>query len=639
MIAQAKYSLAFITMQVGVKGELRREIEESKEASRDAQSAAQKVGDKGLEAKAVHLLATALGNTKAYDEAITTGEKALAMWRSLNYKRQEAWGLLCLADWSNNAKDYRRAEQLARDALAIYEELKLNKNQEVTCISLICQSMVKNKDFSGAQSLGKEWLTKFQKGGEKRSEVKMQEVLMDIYFACDNNTDAVRSIEKAVSGVRAVPKKMPTDKSWEAELVHKAASATLRVKNLEKADKNANDCLRMYKEMNDKQGEAYILTTLSSVQIQLKTYRDAIFTAMDAVEIYRETGMRSHEGIGITAMAEAYGIKGDWKKAIMNYKEALEIFQEVEDMDQEAHTFYLMGVTHNAYDKHTECIECAKQGRALMGKLGKIHDEFVMMDMEVQALFGLNMQLTEGKGKDKEKNEAKAKEGWVACKKAAAQALALARKSNKDKNVARALGNVGQAHFMMEEINEADTQFTEALRIARECGAEREEVSIQVNLGYVGIRQDDSMKAKSCARESMALAQKLKDDRMEKRVVELFEIIGKHFGGGDAAAAAAAAAGGAEAGYQGPTVEALSSTVSQVALNLTGTDKVEMDVPLMEAGLDSLAAVEFTGSLSKEFPGIALPNTLVFDYPSINSISGLIDGNLRTAAGFAVEDK
>ena len=47
------------------------------------------------------------------------------------------------------------------------------------------------------------------------------------------------------------------------------------------------------------------------------------------------------------------------------------------------------------------------------------------------------------------------------------------------------------------------------------------------------------------------------------------------------------------------------------------------DAPLMSAGLDSISGTEFTNTLARQFE-IELPPTLLFDYPTIESMAGFI---------------
>ena len=58
---------------------------------------------------------------------------------------------------------------------------------------------------------------------------------------------------------------------------------------------------------------------------------------------------------------------------------------------------------------------------------------------------------------------------------------------------------------------------------------------------------------------------------------------------------------------------------------MTGAD-VNADAPLMEAGLDSAAAVEFQGLLCEQSGVDELPETLVFDYPTLRDVARLLGG-------------
>ena len=65
----------------------------------------------------------------------------------------------------------------------------------------------------------------------------------------------------------------------------------------------------------------------------------------------------------------------------------------------------------------------------------------------------------------------------------------------------------------------------------------------------------------------------------------------------------------------------VAPAVQRVAQELlpSGTS---LDAPLMEAGLDSLGSVEFRSRLSSELGDVKLPETLVFDFPTLRQVEG-----------------
>merc|ERR1719254_452973 len=76
---------------------------------------------------------------------------------------------------------------------------------------------------------------------------------------------------------------------------------------------------------------------------------------------------------------------------------------------------------------------------------------------------------------------------------------------------------------------------------------------------------------------------------------------------------------------KGMDIAVVKTKIQEVASSIIGdVDDIEADTPLMEAGLTSNSAVLLRDELTKDLPGIPLPPTLIFDYPSIQAISDYV---------------
>eukprot|EP00812_Abedinium_dasypus_P001928 NODE_1233_length_1202_cov_319.561465.p1 GENE.NODE_1233_length_1202_cov_319.561465~~NODE_1233_length_1202_cov_319.561465.p1 ORF type:complete len:248 (-),score=98.45 NODE_1233_length_1202_cov_319.561465:443-1120(-) len=83
---------------------------------------------------------------------------------------------------------------------------------------------------------------------------------------------------------------------------------------------------------------------------------------------------------------------------------------------------------------------------------------------------------------------------------------------------------------------------------------------------------------------------------------------------------------------QGPDLETIQSVLLETIKNSTGTEEgLDMDTPLMEAGLDSLSALELRNSLAREF-GVQLSASLLFDFPTMESMAAHLHEQTQRAA-------
>ncbi|KAK9803914.1 hypothetical protein WJX72_004698 [[Myrmecia] bisecta] len=89
---------------------------------------------------------------------------------------------------------------------------------------------------------------------------------------------------------------------------------------------------------------------------------------------------------------------------------------------------------------------------------------------------------------------------------------------------------------------------------------------------------------------------------------------------------------GPEAGAVSMGLAAVTAIVEETVLQMLGPG-VGAQQPLMEAGLDSLAAVELRDSLSARF-SLELPATLTFDYPTVQALSAHLHSRVTVSTSY-----
>lgn len=100
-----------------------------------------------------------------------------------------------------------------------------------------------------------------------------------------------------------------------------------------------------------------------------------------------------------------------------------------------------------------------------------------------------------------------------------------------------------------------------------------------------------------------------------------------------AAAGGGGAVGGALAGLSAEErLASIQSSLRNLAREVVDSQDLSADEPLLDSGMDSLSGVEFRNRLTNEFEGVRLPNSLIFDHPTVTALAGFISGQIGDAA-------
>jgi len=341
----------------------------------------------------------------------------------------------------------------------------------------------------------------------------------------------------------------------------------------------------------------------------------------------------------------------------------------VQDQASEAVALRTLINVHVAEKEYDQALKALGSLLTIVKELGERDEEVTTMVTTCHVLLKQFVEKDEeGKGSEKLHKSTADK-----TTKMAKDALSIARKLDSPAVLGAALFTVAQTQLMNGKLPEASKAVDEALGIFRSAGTVEGEASALILLADINSHNQEFGRARELAEEGVFLFQQVGDvegedqgwnqlDRIEKVEAEIRERQAQQQAQWQAqqaaammaqgqglmpipqetyeeAAPSAAAGGGYEAKLAKLDISAgldpnmLKNQILEVTKGLIGYDEeIEYDAPLMESGLTSNTAVLLRDALTTQLPGVNLPVTLVFDYPSIQSMSELIVENAAKAA-------
>jgi len=236
----------------------------------------------------------------------------------------------------------------------------------------------------------------------------------------------------------------------------------------------------------------------------------------------------------------------------------------------------------------------------------------------------------------------------------AEKAVGLARKLENEKHLASTLCALAQVHMLDRQLEPAMQAAKEALSISKDIGNETGEAYALIITAEVHARGGKLEQAQKVANDGLKLFKKEEDTKGIQYAMDLLEKVEAAIPKKEAQPQQQQQQ--QQQGYTGPSFmsqkgefqaatpqeeeqvakprggggpradgDSIKGKVSGVTMEILGLDEdLPEDSPLMSSGLTSNSAVLLRNKLAEELPGISLPFTLVFDYPTIGTIADYI---------------
>jgi tetratricopeptide (TPR) repeat protein len=435
--------------------------------------------------------------------------------------------------------------------------------------------------------------------------------------------------------------------------------------------KSAQAALELFEQADDLPAQAVTLMLRSSVYLEMLEFGSAIRCITEAKELYQDVGDKEGEVATLLQLSDVSMKSEDYAGAMKFAQDAQALSDEAGDAKGTASALRLQADIHIIQEDLDSAMRCAEKA---MSGFREAEDRVEEVNMVVTLITVRIMILVK---KDKEgKTSAKTiKDGVDKVSKLAKDALSTARKEGIKSLTGAAHYALCQVQLLNGEVKKAMASAQEALTIFTEANDERYEANVLTMQANILLAMKDYRLAKEKAEEAIFVFQKVGDakgedqawecvDEVEKIEAEIREAeqarqmaqwqaqqamaggggltlqpIQQQAAGPDEGAEPSAARGGYEAKLvkmdlaSGMDATVIRQQVHEITKGIIGFDEdIEYDMPLMESGLTSNTAVLLRDSLVQQLPGVPLPVTLIFDYPSIQSMTELIVENGEKAA-------
>lgn len=451
--------------------------------------------------------------------------------------------------------------------------------------------------------------------------------------------EAVDTLQRALQIAREL-----NDSVLEAQVMSHLSNMHVKRTEMEEAIFAAHDALS-HREVKDVEGKGVAFQSLTSAHLHNKDFADAERAARAQRDFSRREGHWSGDAQGQLSMAEVLCAERKFDEAVDCAKEAQNLFAEHKDRKGEARALLQVAKARLGAAEYEKALHVAERAQELFLRvndlLGKCEALRVMAECRSKLLVKQQGQSTlKLRGR---KANAKAPLPWEDLSRAATvskQAKDAAKEVGDVQAEAAALCVIAQIHVFngrpQQEILET---LDDAMALAIEAGDSKTEATALLLKAETHLQAEELQDALKAARQAELLLKSVEEDGAKAKVEEILnKLRGHEFRVDEAPARQTPAAYGYDPRLAlplvaGPDPELVKKTIQEVTKKMVGKeDDLEQDLPLMDLGINSTNAVIFRNKLTSEFQDVELPSTLIFDYPTVRSLFGLVIDQTTSAA-------
>jgi len=673
--AYAHLALASASIQQGVKAHQRKLYVKATKALKAALKIFDDCEDDDItsrsgQARALHGLSVATGRLEHFRESVAYSREAAAVWQGLGLRKPEALELEFLSRLQLQLGQVKESRKSAEEALKILISLKKATTWQGVAMRTLVKALIRGNKLKEARKLVNRRASVYQEAKDLTGVAATKDAMAEVCMAEGDVEAAAKLVRDAVEIMRGTKMKERLFKKLEATLTAEMANFYLQGSKVEDALETARTACSKFEKL---QCEVEMATTISTmIMSHLCTDRleEALEETKRALAIYVKLGDAKGEGLAWINHCSALTRMGKIDEAYRIAMKARDMFAKEKLLIGEGQALDHLSSLHMTRGEFMKSYNCAKRGKTAFHEAACFKQEALLAWAETEALFAAAQLEEEEKQKLGKKSESSDElDRLQQASESAQDALKLSRATGDEFLLMNALQAVAKTDVMMGRHHTALEAVEEALGYSekRQLGQEKAillllKAQVLVITGYEERGIEVAQEAKTLLEEcGPGLEPHIEnaDDIIEGKYKKQNEEFGvassaplpmmpsqmPTFGTGgisgrsagpfqvapqaQALAPASTAAQAPAPSKAGPSLEQILEQVTDIAMSLVGDDDIATDTPLMDAGLDSLASVEFQSALTKEFRGVSMPSTMMFDFPTSREIAGFIKDNFR----------